>query len=694
MKYAFGMLALFCTAGALAQTSGSPHSAAVIETIVVRAHPLAAEELAQSYRVLSGDELARNMDATLGAVVGRLPGVSTTFFGQAVGRPVIHGLGGPRVRVMEDHIPSLDASVLSDDHAVTIEPLLADRIEILKGAASLTYGSGAIGGVVDVHTGRIPEVLPDAPFSGQVEGRFDDVADQRSGAARFDGTAGPLVWHFDAFSRRLDDYDIPGLAESSALRDLEDHSGEGGDGEEGVRDTLPNSDLDTTGGAFGLSLVRERGFIGIAVSTYESEYGLPGGAHAHHEEDAAGPDGQFLARSEAATEEEGVRLDLDQTRWDLAAGLDNPFAYFTDLSVRFGINDYEHKELEGPGEIGSVYEIDAWEGRIEARHVPLGGWRGVVGMQFGNEDFSATGLEVFAPPSETGTVALFVVEEREFDAFTLQGGARVENIEIDAEDRSSASFDAYSVSTGAVIPLGGGWELGLVADLADRAPVAQELYSDGPHLSTQSYEIGDPGLDNERAANVAATLRFDTARLETSATLYFTRFRDFIYQADTGAEQDALPVRVWGQDDADFRGIDLEVRYDLVTDAPVTVDARVFYDLVEAELDVDGNDNLPRLPPDRAGVGLEARWEWLTANVDYLRAMQQDDTAAFELETPDYDDLRVQFSGRFDLGGSELTVFVQGRNLTDDEQRNHVSFLKDYAPLPGRSVLGGMRVSF
>jgi iron complex outermembrane recepter protein len=236
MRYAAGVVGLVYAAGALAQAAEtrSPHSPlsshGVLEEVVVRAHPLPTEQLAQSYRVLSGDELSRRLDASLGAVVGQLPGVSTTSFGQAVGRPVIRGLGGPRVRVMEDHIASLDASVLSDDHAVTIEPALADSIDILKGPASLIYGSGAIGGVVDVHTGRIPEVMPDRPFSGQVEGRFDDVADQRTGVARFDGAAGSVVWHADAFSRRLKDYDIPGYAESSTLRRLEGDSADGHDG--------------------------------------------------------------------------------------------------------------------------------------------------------------------------------------------------------------------------------------------------------------------------------------------------------------------------------------------------------------------------------------------------------------------------------------------------------------------------------
>jgi iron complex outermembrane receptor protein len=358
------------------------------------------------------------------------------------------------------------------------------------------------------------------------------------------------------------------------------------------------------------------------------------------------------------------------------------------------MNDYQHKELEGAGEIGSRYEVSAWESRVEAIHQPVSGWRGVIGLQLGQEDFTAVGEEVFAPGSDTEKAGLFVVEEREFTRFTLQGGARLESVSIEADGFDDERFNTVSVSLGAVIPLANAWELGLVADLAQRAPVPAELYSEGPHLATQSFEIGDPDLDVEQARNLAATLRYRAERVEASATLYFTRFQDFIYQADTGEYEDDLPVRVWAQDQADFLGLDLEARFRLLEDAPVALDARVFYDFVDAELDVSGPDRLPRLPPDRAGVGLEARWQWLTANVDYLHAMEQDQTAAFELETPGYDDLRAQVSGRFDLGGSELTLFVQGRNLTDDEQRNHVSFIKDYAPLPGRSVLAGMRLAF
>ncbi len=670
MRLAILIAGLMGTAAAVAAPTSSP-----IEEVVVRAHPLSGEGLAQPVDRLQGEELARNLAGSLGEVVSRQPGVATTFFGQAVGRPVIHGLGGPRVRVMEDRIASLDASVASDDHAVTVEPFLADDIEILKGPTTLVYGSGAIGGVVDVHTGRIPHALPDEKIEGRLEARGDDVADQRTMAARFDGALGEVAWHADGFFRRLDDYRIPGHPESAALRALEGEE----DGGHAESDVLPNSDVDSDGGSLGLSWVGDRGFAGLAVSRYRSEYGLPGG-HAHE--------------GEAEPESGDVRLDLEQQRWDLEAALDRPLALVESVNVRLGANDYRHRELEGAGEVGTVFDVDAWEGRVELSHVPFAGWSGVLGLQLGREDFEALGEEAFTPATRTESEALFLLEERDFPGFTLQTGARVERVEVEAEDGRRREFDALSASLGVVVPLGASFEVGLLGDLASRAPGAAELFSDGPHAATRSYEIGDPGLDEERAANVSLTAGYENERLRVTGTAYFTRFTDFIYQADSGLERDGLPVRLWSQNDAEFRGIDLELDLALLTEGPVNVDLRTFYDRVHAELSNVAADRVPRLPPERAGVGVEGRWRGLTASVDYLRVMRQDRVAEFELPTDGYDDLRARVALGLPLSGAHVLLFLEGRNLTDAEQRNHVSLLKDLAPYPGRSMIGGVRVSF
>jgi iron complex outermembrane receptor protein len=695
---AVAIVGSFSSLGAFAHTGDSRP---LLEEVVVRAHPLPTEQLAQSYRVVDGDELLRRMDGTLGAVIGQLPGVTTTFFGQAVGRPVIHGLGGTRVRVMEDHIASLDASVLSDDHAVTIDPALADSIEVLKGPSSLLYGSGAIGGVVDVHSGRIPETLPNVPFSGRLDTRFDDVADQRSGALRLDGAVGSFAWHADGFRRLLDSYEIPGFAESAALRraEAEEAESEGEEPAEEARGELPNSDLDTEGGAFGLSWVGQGAYAGISRSAFDSEYGLPGG-HGHEHEDEHEHEHEFDAQAADPIamadegEEDGVRLDLRQRRWDLAAGASDPAEGWNKVDLRVSLNDYEHSEIEAPGEVGTRYSVEAWEARLEAEHARLAGWHGVLGVQLGEEDFASVGEEAYAPPYQTRTGALFLVEERALGSVTLQAGARLEQVAHDAVGFDDDDFAAGSVSLGLVVPLPAGWELGLAADFAQRAPTAAELYSEGPHLATGAFEVGDSALDVESSESLAATLRYAPNRLKLEATLYANRFRDFIYLADTGAEEDDLPVRVWSQSDAWFQGLDLEARYAVLESGSIAIDVRTFYDRVRAEIEERDDDQAPRLPPDRFGIGVEARSGIVTSNLDYVRAMDRDSVAAFETETAAYNDLRARVAANVAVGDSAMTVFLEGRNLTDDEQRNHVSFLKDVAPLPGRSLIAGLRLEF
>ncbi|MGA1674987.1 MAG: TonB-dependent receptor [Pseudomonadales bacterium] len=692
-----GLLGSLSAASAFASSAGDRP---LLEELVVRAHPLPTEQLAQSYRVVEGDELLRRMDSTLGAVVGQMPGVTTTFFGQAVGRPVIHGLGGIRVRVMEDHIASLDASVLSDDHAVTIDPALADSIEILKGPSTLLYGSGAIGGVVDVHSGRVPKALPEVPFSGRFDTRFDDVADQRSGSLRVDGRVGSFAWHADGFRRLLDAYEIPGYAESAALRraeaeDAESHSEEA---PEEARGELPNSDLDTEGGAFGLSFVGARAYVGISRSAFDAEYGLPGGhGHEHgeleHDDGSAALAGADLF-SDAITEADGVRLDLRQRRWDLAAGATEPAPGWNKIELRLGINDYEHSEIEAPGEVGTRYSVKAWETRLEAEHERVAGWHGVMGLQFGEEDFVSVGEEAYAPPYETRTGAIFLIEERTVGLLTLQAGARIERIDHETDLFGGEDFSAASLSLGLILPLPAGWELGLAADFAERAPTAAELYSQGPHLATGAFEVGNAKLNVESSNSLAATLRYAPDRLALEATLYVNQFRDFIYLADTGVAEDDLPVRVWSQSDAQFQGLDLEARYALADTGSTAVDVRAFFDRVRAEIDANDDDAVPRLPGDRYGVGLEARRGQFITNLDYVRVMKRDSIASFETETAAYNDLRARVAATYGLGGSTVTLYVEGRNLTDDEQRNHVSFLKDLAPLPGRAIVAGLRLEF
>ena len=691
---------------------------AEIEEVIVLAHPLARDGLAQPSDVLDAGELERKAMDNIGATVGNEPGIHNSSYGVGAGRPVIHGLGGARVRVMEEQIDTLDVSVSSGDHAVTVDPFIAERVEVLKGSATLLDGSGAIGGVVDVHTGRIPHEVPER-VHGAIDLRGSDNGDGRNGSFRLDGGGGNVAWHVDAFTRESDDYDIPGFAESAALhaQEEEEHDEEGHDDdhdheegdheeedehEEEVSGHLPGSGLEVRGGSAGFSVVGDRGFIGLAVSGLESEYGIPGHSHAHGHDDDHEEEGHHEEEEEHHDDHEDEELHadegtpvvvLDQTRIDFEAGLADPIGGFESLNLRLGINDYEHLENEA-GEVGTAFANSAWEARAELTHSPIGAWRGTLGGQLGNREFSVVGEEAFTPPVDTSSFGLFWVGERPLGELGLEAGLRYDRVEHTPAHGRSRDFSGASASLGLIVPLAEAWGATLLADYSSRAPVGEELFSDSPHPGTGVFEIGNPELDREQARNLAATLNGDGDRWSVQGTFYYTHFPDFIYQAATGEEREGFDVRRYSQADATFPGFEVEGRVTVAEWAAGTLDLAAFFDTVSPEIDVSGNDNLPLIPPDRAGVSLEFTSDRLRANVDYVRASEQDEVADFELPSEGYDDLRARIAWRFRPGDTTVDVFLAGRNLTDDEQRLHTSVVKDLAPQPGRTIEAGLRMRF
>ncbi|HYG61137.1 MAG TPA: TonB-dependent receptor plug domain-containing protein, partial [Thermoanaerobaculia bacterium] len=326
------------------------------DEILVTASPDARSrnEVAQPTSVLSGEELQRQLQPTLGETLNEQPGVTSTSFGMGASRPVIRGLGGDRIRVLESGLGSGDASTTSPDHAVSVDPLSAERIEVLRGPATLLYGSSAVGGVVNVIDNRIPDALPEEAVAGTVEVRGGSVADERGGAAALQGGFGRFAWSASFHTRETDDYDIPGFAESEALRRAEEEEGEE---HEQATGRLPNSATDSEGGSLGASWIGDGGFLGVSVTGFDSLYGIPGGHEHHHEE------GEEHEEEEEG-EEPGVRVDLTQRRYDLRGGVTRPFAFFRGANVRFGVSDYEHQELEGE-EVGTLFTSDSREGRVE-----------------------------------------------------------------------------------------------------------------------------------------------------------------------------------------------------------------------------------------------------------------------------------------------------------------------------------------
>ncbi len=706
------LLAAAVVAASASAEENAQDQGVILEEIIVTAHPLSGEGLSQSSKVLQGVELDRKRATNIGETLAREPGIHSAQFGNAVGRPVIHGLGGPRVRVMEDRIDTLDVSVTSADHAVSVEPFIADRVEVLKGPSTLLYGSGAIGGVVDVHTGRIPHARAET-ISGAVETRYNDNTEGNSTAAELNGGVGGFAWHLDYTRKDGNDYEIPGFAESSRLRALEaaeeeehedeDHDEEEHDEdhehEEEVRDVLPGSEFESESFAIGGSFVGDWGFVGLSVSQFEADYGLPGG-HSHgHEE---GHDEEHEGEEDHEDEEEhdheeevegNPLLELEQTRVDFELGVENPFANFTSLNVRLGYNDYEHQEIEPNGEVATRFENEAWELRAELVYEQAD-WTGAFGFQHLDREFSAVGEEAFVPPVDTQQTGVFWVGEKDFGNFSLETGARLGRVEHDPQAGGSEDFNTYALSVGFVIPWSDALSLGVVADYSSRAPVGEELFSNGAHLATNAFEIGDRSLDNERAMNLAATLRFDSDRWDGAVTAYYTRFADFIYEQATGEEEDELPVFQFRQDDATFFGVDAELDVELVAWQGGSLGASVMFDFVDADVDARGQEYLPRISPLRYGAGLHARFGILDVGVEYLRVTEQDDVSPNELKTDAYDDLRVYADAAFQFDNATLTVFVNGTNLTDDEQRKHTSFIKDFAPAPGRAVEAGLRLRF
>lgn len=722
------VLALTGTATAQTPTDRTHDDPAALDRIEVTATPLRgeAESIAQPVDILYGEALDRAKAGTLGETVAKLPGVQSTFFGAGVGRPIIRGQEGPRVQVLSGGVASMDASTVSADHAVSIEPFLADQIEVLKGPATLLYGSGAIGGAVNVVDGRVPDAPAEQPLGGRAELRENTVNDEVTGMVRLDGGGSRFSWHVDAFRRDADDYDIPGFAmaphgEDDHGHDDHDHDHEDEHADElGSYGHLSNSALETKGGAVGGTFFGERGFFGMAASTYRSNYGIPDGAHVHSEDDGHGHDDHDHDHDHGHEDEHdhgSVRIDLVQDRIDLKTGVYDPLPFLQSLTLRAAHNDYEHVELEG-GTPATRFYNDGIEGRIEAVQVDVNGWRGAFGLQFGDTDFSAIGEEAFVPSSNSRTLGAFVLQEKDFDAFKLELGARHDRNKIAPEaEIASVTSNATSLSGAGIWRLTDTLDLRFGLDRSERTPTAEELFALGAHVATGSFEVGDPTLDTERANRAEIGLHLHGDRAEFSVAAYQTKFDDFIYLAETGVEEGGMPVRLWTQADTTFRGIEAEADFSLADNASGLWNLRLFGDYVRASFDgaatrtVDisiphgdhSHDHtvdlvqqgaLPRIAPAR--VGADLRWErdgW-RASVGAVRYDGQDRVAAFEEPSPGYTLVDAHVAYHWDLQNVAWEVFLDGSNLTDKEVRPHTSLLKDYAPLAGRGVAFGVRAFF
>ena len=650
-------------------------------TVSASALALGSDQMSTPVSVLAGDELVRQRAATLGDTLAGEPGIAASHFCAGASRPIIRGMDGPRVKLLSDGSEIMDASTISPDHAVALEPMLSEQIEVLRGPSALAYGGGAIGGVVNVLDRRIPTAIPERGVEGSVELRADSVAHGVAGAFEVTAGSGNLAVHAEGLKRDARDYRV----------------GSGWD-----HSRVDGSYNQTETGSLGVSLVGARGYLGLAFTRQQNEYGLPGHSH---EYDACHPHGNHLHCGHHG-EEDGHDHDqdehggtpyvkLDSERWDLRGELLEPFAGFTRARLRASYTDYGHDEIEqveGIDSVGTRFRSKASDARVELEHAPLAGWRGVLGLQTSRRDFRADGDEAYVPPTVTTRHAAFLIEEYTLADWRFEAGLRHEwqDIEVDSSTQRDRSHHGNSVSLGAVWSFAPQYSLGMTLSRTQRLPTAEELYARGLHMATSTWERGNPDLKAETANNIDLTLRKLAGTTTFSVSVFHNRIDDYIHARTLDAHEDFQLIE-YTQRDATFTGIEGAIRQQL----DATFGLTLFGDYVRAKLEAgDGDRDLARIPAHRVGLRLDAKWNAWGAEAEVYRVGRQDDVAEFERETPGYNMVNVglSYSGRYNA--TPWQVFVKGNNLGNQLAYAHTSFIKNAAPLEGRNLSLGVRVSF
>lgn len=701
-----------------------------LETVVVTASPIVGskEELVVPASELTGEALRRTAQSSLGATLEGEPGVHSTYYGPGAGRPVIRGFDGDRIRILNQGTDSFDVSQTSPDHGVSIEPLFADDIEVVRGPASLMYGNAAIGGVVNVIGKELPSERVVRPLSGQAEAFYGSVADEKSIGLALQGGQGDFAWSVGFLDRESGDVEIPGFAESvyqmeaeeeehdheeGEDHDEEEEHDEHADEDEEAFGVLENSFVDTRSGYLGLAWFGDNGSLAISYSEYASDYGVPGHSHVHSEEEEHDHDeGEEEHEEEDHDEEEhdhgeeeSVSIDLDQSRFSLRGELLQPFDFLESLELDLTFGDYSHSELEGD-EVGTVFERDGYELRLTGVHSPVGKLTGAIGFQAKVDDFSAVGEEAFIPSAETSQYGVFAMERLNQEWGALEFGARLEQVDIDTVDIAigDRSFDTMTASVGVVNRLSESSVLSANLVYAERAPNTSELFAFGPHIGTQSFEIGDAFLGEESSTSLDASYRLIAGKVTGEVSVFFSDFSDYVYlqylddeaiEASYGdLDTDGLDVYRATAVDAKFYGFEVDLRYHIIDEADRAMHLDLLFDQTRATNESFGT-NLPRIPARRLGlryeymvgswlVGVEGRWHDEASH-----------TGPNQLPTDGYTLWGVDLRYRMYVSDtSAVDFFVVGTNLSDEEARANTSFLKDVAPMPGRNIKLGVRASF
>ncbi|MBC7700069.1 TonB-dependent receptor [Aquabacterium sp.] len=629
-----------------------PEQATPLPTVTVTATPFGASEGAQILapaKVLAGDELNNKMGASLGDTLSHELGVSASAFGAGASRPIIRGMEGSRVKILQNGMDVSDVSGLSNDHGVSIDGPTARQIEILRGPAALLYGSGAIGGLVNVVNDRIPTVLEAEP-TGEAELRYGTADKSGTASVSATGSAGAIGLHVDGSARSASDYEIP-----------DDRR-------------LPWSYTRQHSVGVGASYIQDWGHIGGSVGQLENRYGIP--------------------------TKEGSQIAQKQTRYDLDTLVKNPFASFETFKFKLGYTDYKHSELDLAGVPQTNFANRALESRWELTHAPVAGWHGTFGLQTEGNQFSAlsadTGGPDTVPVTKSTSAAGFLVEERDFGPVRMNAGLRYENVKRQPVTGQDRSFNLTSYSVGGLWPFTPGYGLGATVSVAERAPATEELYANGPHDATGTFDIGNAAFKKETSHNIELTLQKTHGLVRWKTNLFENHVKDFIHGQITGntLDGDGVPggefrERLFGQADAVIRGVEAEVSYNLRGPG---LSLRGFTDTSRGSLNDGGS--LPLQPAIRVGADIGFRQGPWRTGASVIHAQSQDRLAASETATPSYTQLDANLAYVQRIGSNEVTWFLLAKNLLNEDIRLSTSVLKDVAPLPGRNFIVGVRTQF
>lgn len=706
------MIALFATA-VYADNNKQPNAQqpAQLDTIQTTAHPLVqtAADFAVADQVIDQKTLAER-PTTIGDALADELGVYSNQYGSGASRPVIRGQDGPRVKVLQHASETADVSTLSPDHAVTVDPILAKQVEIIRGPSTLLYAAGTVGGLVNVTDQKIPAQMPDSGLQGQAGIRYNSGSDEKLASAGITATLGDqFALRVEGSKHKANDYIAPDYA---VIEQHDDHSHV--IPQRRVGNTFAEGQTVNIGGSW----ITDRGFVGLSYSNRQDQYGLPGHSHEYHGCEIHGD--HFHCPTAHGDEHDhdhdaaaGPWVDLKSERYDLRTEWNQPFSGFDKLRAHASFTDYEHDELEENSVI-SNFKSKGYDGRLELVHVPVAGWEGVWGTQLSQQtiklsapdsavheahdhdghdhddsDHAGHNHDVLMADTRTRKYSLFALEHKQFGDVHVELGGRVDHqtIKVDAAEQQDYSGTAWSASAAANWAFAPDYKLSLVASHQQRLPLAQELYADGLHFATNTYELGNDQLDKERSNNLELGLHYEKGPLDYHVHVYHNWYEDYIYGATIAREGNLRGVK-YTQDQARFYGTEAQLGYQLTE----TYKWNIFGDYLRGKID---NENAPRVPAGRLGTRIEADFaDGWSGQAEYYHVFKQDKFAVYETETQGYNMLNLGLSYQGELSDRQnYRVFLKANNLLNDQVYSHSSFLSNI-PQVGRNFTIGVDYNF